>query len=806
MFRSNQFLSLSRLRGWSVLLLISMLLVSACQPAATPTEIPTAIPTQPPAPTVAKPAPTQAPTEIVEAIDLAPQLKDKLWMLVGYGDAANPTVVEEGTVVTALFGADGNLSGSGGCNNFFTSYELDGDALTVDGPVASTMMACERGMNQESVVLAALEGAQQIAFTAEGRLEISYDSGSSVEQKLVYTPGETPLVDTQWVLLSSGDPANPTNVESGTIISALFTEDGRVSGSSGCNNFSAGYSVKDGAIEIKQPISTLMACTQGMEQEAAFTTALLTAETYQIIGSRLEIGYDGGKGMLVFTSRNLTLENTLWTLAMMNGERVNLGLTATTALFDPGAEPGSGVMGGVAMCNNYRGGYSVEEDVLSIEPLATTLILCPEAVAQAETTYLELLETAQTYQVLGQTLIITSEKGALIYVANRAPLEGTLWRLTALGAVNNPQAPVEGADFTAQFMRQAGLPSGLVAGTTGCNDYNAVYAANLNEIKINLPARSDNSGCVPGLSEQELVFFLALHDAVSFRILGDNLQIPYGDGQMLSFTAFVPELEPQTGGPLTPLNGTRWWLISLGNQAVIPGSEVTTEFAINPDGATGAVSGSSGCNTYNAPILNALQIGPAATTKKLCAEPAGVMEQEARYLAMLASANSFSMASNQLVIGSPNGMLVYYNSPAPVIPIQPTPGVTPELPATVTPELPAEPTAQPPVETEEVPEPPTAVITAPVEGVSGEKINFDASATISEAGIKSYKWDFGDGNFSVTVDRIRGGRRSCEQEIMLQESSYLSALEKVMTASIQENMLRLTYPEGTLIFYLISPP
>jgi len=744
MFKSDQFFSLSRMRGLSGLLLIFVLLVSACQPAATPTENPTPIPTQPPAPTATEPAPTETPTEVVEVIDLAPQLKDNLWMLVGYGDAANPIVVEEGTMVTALFGADGNLSGSGGCNNFITAYELDGDKLTVDGPIATTMMACERGMNQESIVLAALQGAQQIAFTAEGRLEITYESGSTIEQKLVFVPGETPLVDTQWVLLSSGDPASPTNIETGTIITALFTEDGRVSGSSGCNNFSAGYSAKDGTIEIKQPISTLMACAQGMEQEAAFTAALLAAETYQIIGSRLEIGYDGGKGVLVFTSRNLTLENTLWTLAMMNGEPVNLGLVATTALFDPSTEPGIGVIGGVAMCNNYRGSYTVEEDGLSIEPLATTRILCPEAVAQAEATYLELLETAQAYQVLGQTLIITSEKGALTYVANRAPLEGTLWRLTALGEVNNPQAPVEGADFTAQFMRQSGLPSGLVAGTTGCNDYNAVYAANLNEIRINIPARSDNPGCAPAHSEQELAFFLALNDAVSYRILGDNLQIPYGDGQMLSFTAFVPELEPQTGGPLTPLNGTRWWLISMGNLAVILGSEVTAEFAINPDGATGAVSGSSGCNTYNASILSALQIGPAATTKKLCADPAGVMEQEARYLAMLASANSFSMASNQLIVGSPNGMLVYYNSPAPVIPIEPPPGPTPELPATVTPELPAEPTAEPPAATE-TSAPPTAVITAPLEGVTGDLILFDGSASISTAGIDSFKWDFGDG-------------------------------------------------------------
>ena len=129
-------------------------------------------------------APTPEPTA-----DLAPQLVDTLWMLVAFGEADNPNVVEEGALVTALFSSDGMLSGSGGCNDYTTSYELTGDQLTVDSPIASTMMFCETGMDQESAYLAALQSAGRIAFNAEGRLEIFYDVGSITERKMVFVPG-----------------------------------------------------------------------------------------------------------------------------------------------------------------------------------------------------------------------------------------------------------------------------------------------------------------------------------------------------------------------------------------------------------------------------------------------------------------------------------------------------------------------------------------------------------------------------------------------------------------------------------------
>jgi heat shock protein HslJ len=452
----------------------------------------------------------------------------------------------------------------------------------------------------------------------------------------------------------------------------------------------------------------------------------------------------------------------------MNGDDNMVG-QPTTALFEPGTEFGKGGVGGAAMCNHYAGSYTQDQETLKIENILTSMMSCPEDVMQAESTYLETLGATQSYQIFGTTLVITSEKGILTYSADRTPLEGTYWRLNSMGTITSPTVPSQGAEFVAQFVPQTGGPAGLVIGSTGCNDYNAPYLANLTELKVGLPSFTNNTGCGPSFWEQEQQFFLGLNAASTYRILGNTLQIPYDEGrQALNFTAFVPVIVlPPSGGPLTPLNNTRWWLVTMGPNPVLPGTQTTATFAINADGQTGTISGSGGCNSYNAPITGVLTVGPVASSKKLCPEPPGLMNQEARYLAALQSATSFTQAYNQLLINTRNGLLVFYNSPAPLQPIAPPqlPPAGPELPTVVVPtEVPitgptlevietATPTempiAQPTVEIVETATPtavpPVGVITAPTQGTVDQPVKFDASSSSSGGTITGYAWDFGDG-------------------------------------------------------------
>lgn len=736
-----------------VFFLMLTILLSACQPSDAPTVAPTAtLATQSTVPQ--PPAASEIP---VNTMDFSTQLVGPLWMLLGYGDVNNPTVVEPGITITLQFSKDGSLGGYGGCNNFFGPYELDGDVIKI-GPLGSTMMACETGMNQEGVVLAALDSAYKVDMTPQGRLEIFYDSASSFEKKLVFSMSQRSLLNTIWLLEEYGNVDRLVATEEGTFITAQFSEENLLSGYAGCNRYTTSFTADNGRMEIQMPAITTRACDRGMEQEAVFQQALIKAESYAIKGDVLEISYDAGQGILRFTSRHLPIENVLWTLVTVNGEASQTGRVATTLLFEPGSEPDKGTMGGAAMCNNYSGGFIIDQDALSLDILTTTRLRCPDDVIEAESTYLEILESTQSYMVLGQTLTITSEKGVLVFAANRASLEGTYWRLVSMGTVESPTIPGKDANFTALFVPQEGGPSGLVLGSTGCNDYNAPYVANLTELKVNLPFKTNNSECPQDFWEQEQQFFLGMNGATTYRILGDSLQIPYDEGrQALNFVATVPVVEPSEGA-LTPLNGTRWWLVSIGPRTILPGTQTTAEFTINADGVTGRISGSAGCNTYNSDITGVLRVGPVATTKLFCAEPAGLMDQEFEYLAALAVANSFAKANNQLLISTQKGLLVFYNSPAPLQPVAPPtqlpplpPGPTEIAPTPEVTDVPVEaPTAEP------LPAPPVAVILSPTEGVVNQPVKFDAGGSTSGGSITGFAWDFGDGatGDGVAVEHI----------------------------------------------------
>lgn len=85
-----------------------------------------------------------------------------------------------------LFGTDGSLSGSGGCNRLQGSYRLAGDGQLSLGRVASTMRACVGGMAQEQQLLQALARVARYALSgqelrlldADGKLVARFESGA----------------------------------------------------------------------------------------------------------------------------------------------------------------------------------------------------------------------------------------------------------------------------------------------------------------------------------------------------------------------------------------------------------------------------------------------------------------------------------------------------------------------------------------------------------------------------------------------------------------------------------------------------
>jgi heat shock protein HslJ len=109
------------------------------------------------------------------------------------------------------------------------------------------------------------------------------------------------------------------------------------------------------------------------------------------------------------------------------------------------------------------------------------------------------------------------------------------------------------------------------------------------------------------------------------------------------------------------LAGTSWMATGYddGSQNltdVLPGTTLTADF-----GADGTLTGNSGCNDYNGPYKvtrNQIGIGPLGSTRKACSDPAGVMEQEAQYLAALANAEVFAVDGNTLELREVDGTVM----------------------------------------------------------------------------------------------------------------------------------------------------
>lgn len=103
------------------------------------------------------------------------------------------------------------------------------------------------------------------------------------------------------------------------------------------------------------------------------------------------------------------------------------------------------------------------------------------------------------------------------------------------------------------------------------------------------------------------------------------------------------------GEPFDVLAGGAWRVEDINGAGIIDRSQVTLEFA------DGRVAGSSGCNSYTAPVTlsgEGISVGEVVGTLKACAE--ALMDQEQKFIAALEAAERFEI--------DPTGALILHGS------------------------------------------------------------------------------------------------------------------------------------------------
>jgi heat shock protein HslJ len=224
---------------------------------------------------------------------------------------------------------------------------------------------------------------------------------------------------------------------------------------------------------------------------------------------------------------------------------------------------------------------------------------------------------------------------------NPSDLIDTAWTLSAL----------PGRDLVAGSQVTLTFADGFAHGSDGCNRYRAPYTVDDAGFRLSGETATTMMACAEPLMQQAAAFADALSGARAVRTNeGRLVLLDAGGGTLATFARQSRDLA-----------GTAWRVTGYNNgkQAVVSVRDGTTlTMAFTADGSLG---GAAGCNTYRAAYSlsgTSVAIGAVATTRKMCAQPDGVMDQEAAFLAALEGATVLQIDGDRLELRSDGGALM----------------------------------------------------------------------------------------------------------------------------------------------------
>ncbi|EAQ73955.1 MULTISPECIES: META domain-containing protein [unclassified Synechococcus] len=231
-------------------------------------------------------------------------------------------------------------------------------------------------------------------------------------------PRPSPLEGSAWLLESI--PGQRTLV---TPAPTLRLEKGRISGSDGCNRYSASVQVRGSLFRVsEQGPSTQMACPEKqMRQAQAFRAALTAARGYNLRNGQLELMAANGTPVVRFRPQPQEIAGALWIVTGLNNgkQAVVSTLTGTTLSLELSAR---GRLAGTAGCNRYTATAVLGQGTIQVGPPAATRRICvrPRGVMEQEIQFLSALESASTWQIEANRLELRRPDGALAVILRRA--------------------------------------------------------------------------------------------------------------------------------------------------------------------------------------------------------------------------------------------------------------------------------------------------------------------------------------------------------------------------------------------------
>lgn len=333
------------------------------------------------------------------------------------------------------------------------------------------------------------------------------------------------------------------------------------------------------------------------------------------------------------------LQKQVWVLLQL-GDPAN----PTPALPNgPTLELGDGQLSGSAACNRYFGSYALVDGRLQITgPLGSTMMACEDARMAQEAAFLQALQALTNVALVDGKLVIDYPGGQLVFAPQQPlPLQGTLWQLLSFSLPTGITSTLLDTTITAEF------GDVTVVGSSGCNNYFADFEA-LDDVVTIGPLGMTKMACAEEINQQEMLFAELLQAAVKLTIAGDTLTLTTADGRALTFKGEA-KVEP-------PLAGPTWKLIGFQMDDIM--ASPLSDTALTVVFGEGSVGGSGGCNSYGGNLSvdgDKLTVSAVFATAMSCGDE--IDAQEARFLAALQAAESYTIEDGRLVIRYTGGAL-----------------------------------------------------------------------------------------------------------------------------------------------------
>jgi heat shock protein HslJ len=284
-------------------IIAGILIISLCLCGCTTQPVQPPVTTPPVTATPAPPVQTTAPVATGQGA-----LTGVAWYLIAFNQGGTSLSILPGTEISAFFDTQGKVSGSAGCNQYTASYSGALNSISIGTP-ASTKMSCQSPagiMTQESAYLTTIRGASTFSI-ANDILTIKDSNGRAILTYSKIPPGvltPAPLTGTTWYLTSFVDSSGKIWAPVATNpISLVFSSDGRLNGSAGCNQYSGSYTSGRTTLTINTPLATtLMYCGDAgvMDLETTYLTVLPMMKIYGISGNQLTLSDGAGQVTMLY--------------------------------------------------------------------------------------------------------------------------------------------------------------------------------------------------------------------------------------------------------------------------------------------------------------------------------------------------------------------------------------------------------------------------------------------------------------------------------------------------------------------------